>query len=132
MWECRCRKWRICGTVSVRDLQASIDFYRTLGLKLIVRNDDYARFVCPDGASTFSILLDSAANGVSQTVVYFEDDRLDATVARLKREGLTFDEEPRDQTWLWREAHLRDPTGNVICLYFAGENRLNPPWRLKD
>jgi catechol 2,3-dioxygenase-like lactoylglutathione lyase family enzyme len=119
-------------TVSVRDLAASIAFYQKLGLKLIVRNDHYARFVCPDGSSTFSVLLEPTATGVSQTVVCFEDDALDATVARLKREGLTIDEEPHDQTWLWREAHLRDPTGNVICLYYAGENRLNPPWRLKD
>ena len=32
--------------------------------------------------------------------------------------------------WLWREARLVDPSGNVICLYHAGENRLNPPWRV--
>ena len=119
-------------TVSARDLQASVAFYQMLGLKLIVRSDHYARFVCPDGSSTFSIVLDPGAAGVSQTVVYFEDDDLDATVERLKEAGLTFYEEPHDQTWLWREAHLRDPTGNVLCLYFAGKNRVDPPWRLKD
>ncbi len=119
-------------TVSVSDLPASIAFYQRLGLKMIVRNDHYARFECPDGSSTFSILLEPGAKGVTQTVIHFEDDALDATVVRLKREGLTFDDEPHDQTWAWREVHLRDPTGNVICLYFAGENRLNPPWRLKD
>lgn len=119
-------------TVSVRDVPASIAFYQTLGLKLIVRADHYARFVCPDGSSTFSIHVDPEATGVAQTVVYFEDDALDATAARLKRAGLSFDQEPRDESWLWREARLRDPTGNVICLYFAGENRLNPPWRVKD
>jgi hypothetical protein len=32
--------------------------------------------------------------------------------------------------YLWREAFLRDPDGNVIVLFSAGENRLNPPWRL--
>ena len=26
---------------------------------------------------------------------------------------------------------LRDPAGNLIALYHAGENRLNPPWRVK-
>jgi len=34
-------------TVAARDLAASIAFYHTLGLKLIVRNDHYARFECP-------------------------------------------------------------------------------------
>jgi catechol 2,3-dioxygenase-like lactoylglutathione lyase family enzyme len=32
--------------------------------------------------------------------------------------------------WLWREARLVDPSGNVICLYHAGANRLDPPWRV--
>src|ERR1041384_2554853 len=98
-------------TVAARDLAASIAFYQTLGLKLIVRNDHYARFVCPDGDSTFSLMLDPAASA-GGTVVYFEDDALDATVERLKRAGLAFDEEPHDQSWSWREAHLRDPAGH--------------------
>ena len=34
--------------------------------------------------------------------------------------------------WLWREARVADPAGNVVCLYRAGENRLHPPWRLDD
>jgi hydroxymethylpyrimidine/phosphomethylpyrimidine kinase len=34
--------------------------------------------------------------------------------------------------WLWREARLRDPSGNEICLYHAGANRRFPPWRIKD
>jgi hydroxymethylpyrimidine/phosphomethylpyrimidine kinase len=29
-------------------------------------------------------------------------------------------------------AWLRDPAGNQLCLFRAGENRRNPPWRLKD
>jgi hypothetical protein len=38
--------------------------------------------------------------------------------------------DPTDQPYLWREAFLRDPDGNLIVLFSAGENRLNPPWRL--
>jgi hydroxymethylpyrimidine/phosphomethylpyrimidine kinase len=119
-------------TVSARDLAASIAFYRTLGLKLIVRNDDYARFECPDGGSTFSLLLDPAARGVNETTIYFENDDLDAVVAGLKAKGVAFEADPVDQTWRWREAHLRDPTGNLICLYKAGEIRRFPPWRLPE
>ncbi|MEO1522796.1 MAG: hypothetical protein AAFU78_18740 [Cyanobacteria bacterium J06633_2] len=43
---------------------------------------------------------------------------------------MEFDSEPTDQPWLWREAHLRDPDGNRLILYHAGEYRKNPPWRL--
>jgi len=121
-------------TVAARDLDASMGFYETLGLKLIVRNDHYARFECPDTdggePATFSLHLDPQAKGVTDTVVYFEDDDLDATVARLTQAGLTFDSGPADQTWLWREAYLTDPTGNRVCLYRAGEARRFPPWRL--
>jgi hypothetical protein len=34
-------------------------------------------------------------------------------------------------SYLWREAVLHDPSGNKIKLYWAGENRLNPPWRVE-
>jgi len=63
-------------------------------------------------------------------VVYFELDDLDAKVTELVAAGIRFEEPPRDQEWLWREAYLRDPAGNRICLYHAGKNRLDPPWRL--
>jgi hydroxymethylpyrimidine/phosphomethylpyrimidine kinase len=65
-------------------------------------------------------------------VVYFENENLDAAVKALKSAGIAFDSEPVDQRWLWREARLRDPSGNPICLFHAGENRLNPPWRLPE
>jgi hydroxymethylpyrimidine/phosphomethylpyrimidine kinase len=35
-------------------------------------------------------------------------------------------------SYLWRVARLRDPAGNRIQLYHAGENRRFPPWRVKD
>jgi len=52
-------------------------------------------------------------------------------VATLQHAGLSFMQEPRDEPWLWREARLLDPAGNVVCLYRAGANRLNPPWRIR-
>ena len=53
-------------------------------------------------------------------------------VAELRKKGVIFELEPTDQDWLWREAYLRDPAGNKLCIYHAGENRRNPPWRVKD
>lgn len=51
--------------------------------------------------------------------------------AELKQEGVTFEQEPTNQPYLWREAVLRDPDGHRLFLYYAGVNRLNPPWRLR-
>jgi catechol 2,3-dioxygenase-like lactoylglutathione lyase family enzyme len=119
-------------TVAARDLGESIVFYRKLGLRLIVKSENYARFECPDGGSTFSLHLDPEANGVSQTTIFFENDEVDEAVRYLKSKGVRFEADPVDQSWLWREAYLRDPAGNRICLYRAGENRRFPPWRLED
>lgn len=67
----------------------------------------------------------------SGLTVYFECDDLDDTVSRLRDQGLRFASEPQDQRWLWREAHIRDPAGNEICLFHGGENRRHPPWRIQ-
>ena len=110
----------------------SVDFYRGLGLVQIVGGDDrYARFACPDGDSTFSVeRTERRLPEWTPATVYFECDDLDAKVAELRTHGYVFEHDPVDQHWLWREARLLDPDGHVICLFRAGENRLNPPWRL--
>lgn len=115
-------------TVEVSDIPRARAFYERLGLELIVSSDHYARFLCPGGA-TFSIhRAESPAPG--GTMIYFECDDLDARVIALKAAGVVFDSDPADQRWLWREARLRDPDGNRLCLFFGGENRVNPPWRV--
>ncbi len=119
-------------TVPSLDIPKSIEFYQTLGLKLIVKSDHYVRFECPDGASTFSVHLTEQLPSGSGISVYFECENLDETVNDLIQKGLVFDELPKDQSWLWREAYLKDPDGNQLILFFAGENRLNPPWRVQS
>ncbi len=110
----------------------SIRFYEALGLKLIVNSSNqYARFVCPDGQSTFSLSLVEEVTNTSDVHIYFECENLDEVVEQLKEKGLKFDEEPTDKRWLWREAHLTDPDGHPIILFYGGENRINPPWKLK-
>jgi hydroxymethylpyrimidine/phosphomethylpyrimidine kinase len=51
-------------------------------------------------------------------------------VAQLTAKGIGFDSGSVDQSWLWREAWLTDPAGVKLCLYWAGEMRRFPPWRL--
>lgn len=118
-------------TVPSLDLSKSVPFYQKLGLILIVdAPPHYARFMCPEGNSSFSIhLVDSLTKGEG-IYVYFEMEDLDKEVEQLEARGITFDELPTDKKWLWREARLKDPDGNQLILYKAGENRLNPPWRI--
>ena len=118
-------------TLPSTDVARSAAFYRTLGFTQIVSNlPTYARFECPAGGSTLSLHQVGSVTRDSGVIVYFECAELDATCRELAARGVSFDSAPTDQRWLWREAYLRDPDGNVLCLYRAGENRRNPPWRL--
>jgi catechol 2,3-dioxygenase-like lactoylglutathione lyase family enzyme len=117
-------------TLRVADLERSVAFYKSLGLVHIVADERYARFACPEGASTLSLEADGGPVPPGAVSVHFETESLDARVAELERRGLVFEQRPIDQPYLWREAILRDPDGHPLFLFFAGENRLNPPWRL--
>ena len=117
-------------TVPALDIPASVEFYRGLGLRPIVVSPHYARFECPDGGSTFSVHLAEKGAPEHGAVIYFECENLDEKVAQLKARGYRFEQDPRDERWLWREARLRDPANNEVCLYWAGENRRFPPWRI--
>lgn len=105
------------------------EFYQTLGFKLIVDTPHYTRFMCPEGEATFSLSLNENDFN-SGTTIYFEHEQLDDWVAALQEKGVEFAQMPTDERFLWREAVLYDPSGNKIKLYWAGENRLNPPWRV--
>lgn len=113
------------------DLRASIAFYRSLGLTLIVETEIYARFELPEGEATMSLHKVETTSGAEGIYVYFECADLDERVTALKSKGIDFENDPEDQRWLWREAWLKDPAGNWLCLYRPGENRKNPPWRIK-
>lgn len=117
-------------TLPALDVAASVAFYRRMGFELVVDAPHYARFRATVGPATFSVHAVEALAATPGTIVYFECQALDQQVAELRARGLHFSQEPRDEPWLWREARLVDPSGNVICLYQAGENRLNPPWRV--
>jgi hydroxymethylpyrimidine/phosphomethylpyrimidine kinase len=117
-------------TVTGTNYERSVEFYTRLGLKQIVGNPpDYARFEAAGGA-TFSVQIDPDETIVATTAVYLECDDLDERVEQLARSGIAFEHGPRNQPWMWREARLRDPDGNIIFLYKAGESRRFPPWRI--
>ena len=119
-------------TVAANDLGASIAFYQLLGLKLIVKSPHYARFELPRGEATFSLhLAEGAIPRENAPQLYFEVEDVAFETRRLKHAGLIMEREPAQQRWLWTEAWLRDPAGNAICIYHAGENRRYPPWRIE-
>ena len=120
-------------TIPVTDINKSIDFYTEIGLILIVHTHDrYARFVCSDGNSTLSLHVVDSISSNAQTTIYFEREDLDQYIETLRKKGVKFNLMPKDQPWLWREAHLSDPDGNPLIIYHAGSNRIDPPWKIKS
>lgn len=119
-------------TLAVGDVESSARFYARLGLTQIVADyPDYARLLAPQGDTTLS--LHPAAHPASEpsTSIHFEVDDVDHAVEELKRAGFSFVCDPADQPYLWREAILLDPDGHRVFIYYAGKNRLDPPWRLR-
>jgi hydroxymethylpyrimidine/phosphomethylpyrimidine kinase len=118
-------------TVTGTNYERSVDFYRRLGLKQIVDSPEngYARFETAGGV-TLSVQIDPEEKIIATTAIYLECDDLDERVEQLARSGIAFEHGPRNQPWMWREARLRDPDGNIIFFYHAGEHRRFPPWRI--
>ena len=120
-------------TVLTVDMERAVGFYKSLGLKLIVDSfPRYVRFECPDGDSTISLHTSDNEPVNNNVVLYFECGDVDSEYRRLCDLGISFDQPPVDQEWLWREAHLFDPDGNRIILYHAGSNRKSPPWKISQ
>ena len=81
-------------TVYTNKFSESLEFYKKLGLKIIVDSSPrYVRFECLSGDSTFSLHETSDNSQCSNIVLYFECDDLDREVERLKNLGLKFETE---------------------------------------
>ncbi|MFT6268018.1 MAG: catechol 2,3-dioxygenase-like lactoylglutathione lyase family enzyme [Alphaproteobacteria bacterium] len=116
-------------TLATSNIAETKAFYQLLGFTLIVDTPHYLRFACPLGEASFSFMLEQGV--MSSTTIYFEYEELDKWVDGLVKKGVEFVELPADKPYLWREAILNDPSGNKIKLFWAGENRLNPPWKVQ-
>jgi predicted enzyme related to lactoylglutathione lyase len=117
------------ATLPACDVKGSAGFYDRLELTQIVADyPHYARLLAPDSDTTLS--LHQAGEVQTGASIHFEVEDVDQTVGQLKQVGFEFVCDPVDQPYLWREAILLDPDGHRIFIFHAGQNRLDPPWRL--
>lgn len=118
-------------TLAVSDVECSAGFYARLGLvQIVAAYPDYARFVAPQGDTTLSLHRVERTALEPSASIHFEVEDVDRAVEQLKQAGFGFVCDPVDQLYLWREAILLDPDGHRLFIYHAGQNRLDPPWRL--
>jgi catechol 2,3-dioxygenase-like lactoylglutathione lyase family enzyme len=118
-------------TLPVSSIPRSKAFYVRMGFRLIVSAEHYCRFQVGDTATTLSIHAHEGAIPTAGEVgIVFESmAAMDSFLEAISAQGIVADA-PVEQSWLWREARVRDPDGHVILLMHAGENHLNPPWRV--
>jgi catechol 2,3-dioxygenase-like lactoylglutathione lyase family enzyme len=123
-------------TLLVSDIPRSKAFYQALGLELIVDAAHYCRFranLDGQGSQTLSISHSLGPIGASCHVgfEFASPEALDAYADLLQSRGFVLAEHPQDRSWLWRDVILHDPDGHEILLLYAGDNKLNPPWRVE-
>lgn len=119
-------------TLQVSDIARSRAFYLGLGFKPIVLEDHYCRFLT-SGDATVSIERHEGVinSGVEIGIEFETAAALDSYVVGLAANTNQFAHPLKDQSWLWREARVRDPDGHTLLLFFAGEAKLDPPWKVR-
>lgn len=113
----------------VEDMPRALGFYRdTLGIDVL---HDLGEFVELKANSHFQLSLFTRAAmrigepeiaigpvGGQHATLAFEVDALDEYCARLRAQGVEFvSGEANHPEWGLRTAFLRDPDGNLLCLY---------------
>lgn len=119
-------------TLPVTNLAQAEQFYLQLGLVQIVASEQYARFLMPENQATLSLsLTDKSVPNPSK--IYFEFDSLELLehkIKQLTQHNIKISQAITAQRYLWHEAVINDPSGNILILFYAGDNRINPPWRI--
>ncbi len=114
----------------VRDMHATLDFYRALGLDIPAQaeQEDHVEVITPNG---YRLAWDteemvkgfnpewSAPNGSRIGIAFLCDNpaEVDATYARLIARGYRGRKAPWDAFWGQRYAQILDPDDNVIALF---------------
>ncbi len=96
-------------TFKVSDLKKSVHFYENiLGLK---KTNEWSNYVVFDVAGVILGLEPSGTKGPKegQPDIYLLVDDVDVTHRNLKKKGVKFIEEPKDQSWGGRTAIFLDP-----------------------
>jgi resuscitation-promoting factor RpfA len=104
--------------LGVRDLPASIEFYRDkLGLNVIMRESELALVQCGSVILGLSLRHANAAPLAEAVEVSFGVDNLRANHTALGEKGVVFLSEPRAVTPTDWAVHFRDVDGHLLSLF---------------
>lgn len=114
--------------IYVSSLERSLEFYQTgIGFEMLERQgDEYARLKSPAAETTIALHRNNRlpATGQGGIRLYFEVEDVDAFCSTLETKGFKLEQRAMKMPWGWTHAYLRDPDGNEVSIYSAGEMRL--------
>ena len=120
-------------TVTGTNYERSVEFYGRLGLKQIVDSPERVMHVSRPQAASPSQSRSIRKRRSSRRLQSISNVTISTNAWSSSPEAASpSSTAPRNQPWMWREARLRDPDGNIIFFYKAGENRRFPPWRMEN
>lgn len=124
----------ICPLITVSDMEVARDFYENI-LDQNVKYD-FGESVTFHGDFTIHLqshykkLIDNreVKSGVNNFELYFESDKIELVVERLKKKMILFVHELREQPWRQKVVRFYDPDKNIIEI---GETIEHLSFRLK-
>jgi catechol 2,3-dioxygenase-like lactoylglutathione lyase family enzyme len=119
--------------IAVRDMPASLAFYRELGLDIPpeLDNEGHAEITLPNGLrlawDTHDVIRSfdpdwqprQGSPGKGMAFLYESAAAVDSAYQRLVDQGYEAHKPPWDAFWGQRYAQIKDPDGNVIDLFAA-------------
>ncbi|MBC9926689.1 MULTISPECIES: VOC family protein [unclassified Leucobacter] len=123
-------RFNFIGIVT-RDLAASLEFYRALGLDIPDGQDDadHVEIALPGGMTLawdpietilgfdLSYVMPAGSHRIAFAFAADSPAEVDRTVAELSAAGHKVHTEPFDAPWGQRYATLHDPDGNAVDIY---------------
>lgn len=117
---------RVLGTLPASDLHRALDFYAlNLGLKPAQETDEGVVFECAENTRILLFPSSGKASG-THTQATFEVDDLDAEMARMRRNGVEFEDydtpDFKSANGIVtnesgaRSAFFKDSEGNLLCI----------------
>ena len=118
-------------TLGARDVARLADFYRSLGWREVIRDENFAAFGLTGGVIALFALDDLAADALAEPaaqsgircgveILVSSPDEVDALVERWRAHGGTVTKHPVDATFFeGRSAYVADPEGNFFEVAWA-------------
>lgn len=122
-------------TAPSKNLEASIVFYKKIGMTLIeVEPKHHAHFENKEHHTIFTVYYNTKPQQ-NDVIIYFEVTNIELLEVRFRETASPIDRNKNfiktNYATLWggHELHLKDPDGNYVILYQKNQPGNIPPWQ---